>query len=376
MCAGIIKEVIDHVDQQEKNAFVNENNTLHFDFNNQMLELLFNQPPFPIDGDISLKSKIFYVEKGNNIIKEIIDTENNNIELEFEYDLNKSDIQLIKDVFELLKNQSFESYENNILKLDSVSTALNEINRKINIIEAGIEDEEILRYSNGMEETKRHIVRLIENKGALQNQIKQLHQNIESNKRALQIALNKIDVSEKKQRKYYIVNKYIQTLKTFIDEQKADKCAAFETAILEELQKLMHKLQNNQNNFIAAVKVTLLPDDDGLNILLYNNNGEIRHKEMLSQGEKQIYISCLIKAIIALSIKEFPVFIDTPLGKLDDEHIKNTLLNYYPDLSSQVVLMATSNEIPQSRYKLLIDKVALAYTLENENNNTTIKKFN
>jgi DNA sulfur modification protein DndD len=139
------------------------------------------------------------------------------------------------------------------------------------------------------------------------------------------------------------------------------------------MQKLMHKLQDDNNNFIAAVKAETLPDNDGLKITLLDNKGNIRHKESFSQGEKQIYISSLVKAILSLSIQEFPIFIDTPLGRLDDEHIKNILLNYYPDLASQVVLMATNNEIPPSRYKLVSENVSQTYLLENVNNKTTFK---
>jgi DNA sulfur modification protein DndD len=141
------------------------------------------------------------------------------------------------------------------------------------------------------------------------------------------------------------------------------------------MQKLMHKLQDgNNDNFIAGVKAEPLPDNDGLKITLLDKDGMTRHKESLSQGEKQIYISSLIKAILSLSIQEFPIFIDTPLGRLDDEHIKNILLNYYPDLASQVVLMATNNEIPPSRYKLMQINVAQTYLLENKNNTTNFKQ--
>jgi DNA sulfur modification protein DndD len=141
------------------------------------------------------------------------------------------------------------------------------------------------------------------------------------------------------------------------------------------MKKLMHKLKDaGNNNFIAAVKVDILPDNDGLKILLYDNEGNVRQKESLSQGEKQIYISSLIKAILSLSIQEFPIFIDTPLGRLDDDHIKQILLYYYPDLAGQVILMATNNEIPPSRLKLVKDCVSKTYLLENRNNQTNFKQ--
>ena len=191
----------------------------------------------------------------------------------------------------------------------------------------------------------------------------------------MQILLKKIDVSEQKKKKLEKANLYIDSLKKFVAEQKSIKCTLLEKSIFNEMKKLMHKLQDDKNfSFIAAVKAQQLPDNDGLKITLLDNQGNIRQKESLSQGEKQIYISSLIKAILSLSIQEYPIFIDTPLGRLDDEHIKSILINYYPDLASQVVLMATNNEIPPSRFKMMKQNVATTYLLVNKTNNTTFKK--
>ena len=65
-----------------------------------------------------------------------------------------------------------------------------------------------------------------------------------------------------------------------------------------------------------------------------------------------------IKAILKESVQSLPIFIDTPLGRLDDEHIKNILLYYYPDLSEQVVILSTNNEITPRRYKDIEESVS------------------
>lgn len=138
--------------------------------------------------------------------------------------------------------------------------------------------------------------------------------------------------------------------------------------------QLMHKLKDGSNaKFIAAVKAETLPNNDGLKISLFDADGNITPKESLSMGEKQIYISSLVKAILSLAVQDYPIFIDTPLGRLDHEHINNFLVSYYPNLASQVVLMATNNEIPPSRFKLVKEYVANAYLLESNNNQTKFK---
>ena len=69
---------------------------------------------------------------------------------------------------------------------------------------------------------------------------------------------------------------------------------------------------------------------------------------------------------------ELPVFIDTPLGRLDQEHRDNILTNYYPELSEQVVILSTNTEIRVSDFPKIKKHIARTYRLENTNNKTAI----
>jgi DNA sulfur modification protein DndD len=372
--AGKLEEVTEHLEKQEQDSALQEKRNELIEKNNTLLEKLFNNPPFPVDGDISFSKKIFYAEKAKKIIEDVFGKVEDRNELEFEHDLNKSDKDLITETFQYIRKQSKDIFEQTIDNFNRVKNEISEIERLIKKFESDQQDEEVIKYTNNKNDAERKIEKIIEDRGALQSQVSQLKKTIESDNQRLQILIKKTEVSEQKRKKLDKANQYIKTLNSFIDEQKRSKCATLEIGIFEEMQKLMHKLQDrNNNNFVAGVKAEPLPDNDGLKIILLDNEGIIRHKETLSQGEKQIYISSLIKAILSLSIQEFPIFIDTPLGRLDDEHIKNILLNYYPDLASQVILMATNNEIPPSRFKLMQSNVAQTYLLENKNNCTKFK---
>jgi len=135
----------------------------------------------------------------------------------------------------------------------------------------------------------------------------------------------------------------------------------------------MHKLQTDNSRFIEETKIDILPDGKGLKVSILDADGKEVPKDSFSTGEKQIYISCLIKAILKESIQNFPIFIDTPLGRLDHEHIENILKEYYPELSSQVILLATNNEITPKRYNSIISKVAKSYLIMNENKKSYFK---
>lgn len=107
--------------------------------------------------------------------------------------------------------------------------------------------------------------------------------------------------------------------------------------------------------------------------LLDQEDKEIR-KESLSSGEKQVYISCLIKAILNESIQGLPIFIDTPLGRLDEEHRDSLTKKYYPKLSEQVVLFSTNSEITPKRYKDISQYISKSYLLVNDGLNTNLEQ--
>lgn len=82
-----------------------------------------------------------------------------------------------------------------------------------------------------------------------------------------------------------------------------------------------------------------------------------------SNGEKQIYILCLIWAIIKTSGVEIPFIIDTPYARIDDTH-RNSLTNtYLPNISKQVIILSTNKEIDTELYKVIEPYVCNEYLL-------------
>lgn len=90
-----------------------------------------------------------------------------------------------------------------------------------------------------------------------------------------------------------------------------------------------------------------------------------------SNGEKQIYILCLIWSIIKSSGIEIPFIIDTPYARIDETH-RNSLTNtYLPNISKQVILLSTNKEIDSELYKVIKPYVCNEYLLLY---NTTLRK--
>lgn len=370
---GKLEEINEQLDIQNKNELSNntlKENSLKID---SFIERLFNQPPEPENSTMSLKDKMFYYNKAQTLGKELFSQENVITELEFYHDLNNAEKKLIYDAINLVNIQSKDLFETTIDKYNEVKIELIKSTKTLNKIDADLEDEIILEYSSKKESAERKVAEynqiIGKNKGSINKQQKDI---IRLNQQ-YQNLLKKVEINQKNRLKINKATEYLHVLKSFVHEQKKQKKDSLANSILNEMQKLMHKLNTKINHFITDVKVTILADGNGMKITLYNSEDKEIKKEILSQGEKQLYISSLIKAILKEATQSLPIFIDTPLGRLDDEHIKNILLYYYPDLSEQVVILSTNNEITPKRYKDISENVSKAYLLMNDGINTILK---
>lgn len=94
-----------------------------------------------------------------------------------------------------------------------------------------------------------------------------------------------------------------------------------------------------------------------------------------SNGEKQIYILCLIWAIIKSSGVEIPFIIDTPYARIDETHRNSLTTTYLPNISKQVIILSTNKEIDSELYKVVKPYVCDEYLLlyNNELRKTEVK---
>lgn len=373
MLGGKIEEVVEQIEIQEKLYTENElNNDTRIKLD-RFIEKLFNHPPEPLDGSMTLKNKIFYSDKAQGILNELFIISGQNTKPEYELDLNNADKDLIFKSSALIGQQSKELFESTISGFNEIQLQIIEKEKQLRIIDSDLQDETLLETITNKDEAERVLERIIADNGALANQKdKLLKDNIRLNQQ-YNLLLQKSNVNQVIKDKIAATNKYINTLQIFIDSQKKIKKDSLAKNLLFELKKLMHKLQSEDSSFIEDTQIDILPDGKGLKVSILDAEGNEVPKESFSTGEKQIYISCLIKSILKEAILNFPIFIDTPLGRLDHEHIENILKDYYPELSSQVVLLATNNEITPRRFNSISSKVAKSYLIVNENRKSNFK---
>src|SRR5690606_23235155 len=170
---------------------------------------------------------------------------------------------------------------------------LDSIRRKIRDAEKDAEDEYI---SNLRSEKERLDLRVMsiekdiydykEKIGGLKNDIKTLKQRQEELRK-------KIDNSRKYSAKEEKAQEVIDRLKGFIKSFKEEKKKSLESNILNELNILMHK-----KGFIKKVAVDINQSGDDVDINLFNSRNEKIDKGSLSMGERQMYASAILKALV------------------------------------------------------------------------------
>jgi DNA sulfur modification protein DndD len=374
--SGKLEEVNEHLDLQEANLvfgkIASENSAKIEEF----IELLFNKPPEPENSSFSLKDKMFYFEKAQDLSHKLFNQQdkNDNAELVFEHDLSNADKKMIQDTIDLVNTQSKDFFESTIDEFNATKIKLSVSTNTLNKVDADLEDDIILEYNSKKEKADFQLSEANQQIGENKANISKEEMNVKRLNQSYQDLLKKVEINKKNKIKIAKSSEYLDVLKKFIFEQKEQKKESLAKNILEEMQKLMHKLNTSGSQFVSDVKVTILAEGNGMKITLYNSDDEEIKKEVLSQGEKQLYVSSLIKAILKESIQSLPIFIDTPLGRLDGEHIKNILLYYYPDLSQQVVILSTNNEITPKRFNDISESVSKSYLLVNDGINTKLKK--
>jgi len=185
------------------------------------------------------------------------------------------------------------------------------------------------------------------------------HNDITQKERQLSELTKKFDISERNQDKDYLSDKLANGLRDYVAKFKERKKKSLEAQILKGLQMLMHK-----KGFIQKVEVEIIGED--IDIHLLNKRKERIRKDSLSKGEQQMYATALLRGLVEESEIEFPVFIDSPMQKFDEEHARNIIQFFYPSIAEQVIIFPLINkELTEREYTLLSEHVAGAYFIVN-----------
>lgn len=111
---------------------------------------------------------------------------------------------------------------------------------------------------------------------------------------------------------------------------------------IEEHTTSIHRQVTNKPDEYMAVKVK--PD---YTLGIENINGDVISPEEISAGEKEALSFAFISGLNLASDASAPLMMDTPFGHLDNTHQKN-IVKSLPQIPSQVILLATDRDLPET----------------------------
>lgn len=128
---------------------------------------------------------------------------------------------------------------------------------------------------------------------------------------------------------------------------------ALEYFHLDTIQELKHLL----SQYLTGEQLSLL---DEQTVSLYKR----MELSQLSKGEKQVFILALYWAIIKTSGQSIPFVIDTPYARIDTEHREQIAKLFLPNISDQVIILSTDEEVVGRYQKILEPHIAHKYLLD------------
>jgi DNA sulfur modification protein DndD len=265
-------------------------------------------------------------------------------------------IELIDDAFDWGRLETLTKSHNVLIN----SLSLNQVS-----LESAPKDDQIGPIFSELTKTSREL-------GEIQNELDYL-ENLEAQEKTIITLLNsqiRINLTKRKIDKKRLAGlemgpKVQDVLEDYSNILRNKKLELLERYILEGLTTLLHK-----TNFIEKVQI----NKETFEIKLFKGNDDEITKDMLSKGELQMYSTSIVQALAKTSGRPLPFMIDTPLARLDEEHRKSLVSDFYPKASHQTIILSTDSEINYEHYKELAPYIAKSFVIsyDSENGKTVI----
>ncbi len=210
---------------------------------------------------------------------------------------------------------------------------------------------------------------MLEKSGLLREQLGRLQQEqveIEADLQRLGADLAKMRKQiEDRQSKREATTQAKKAIRLAQDAQKAlhafiKKLAPEKLTLLKENFEHMYKLLRKPEDPVHKIEI----DKDTWRVILYDNKNRPLEKRVFSAGMKQMYALSLLWALSKASGREFPIVIDTPVGRLDKKNRWAIFEKYLPKAGQQVIVLSTDTEVDLEAAKKLAPHVAKQYRLE------------
>ena len=208
-------------------------------------------------------------------------------------------------------------------------------------------DENIRRYSEDI--------------GRFISRTEEINENLKKEKQQREILAKKISLSNDVKRYDDELGRLIHILDEYIRAYKKRKLESLQKKIASKLKDFMHK-----KDLIKDVEIYAIGNEIVINLIDMQNKAIDQNS--LSMGERQLFSSAILGSLVEETDYDFPVFIDSPLQKLDISHSSNILQKFYPTVSKQVVMFPLLyKELTEMEYELINPKVSKVFKINHNN---------
>lgn len=136
------------------------------------------------------------------------------------------------------------------------------------------------------------------------------------------------------------------------------------TDCVQKLEYDINKMYNQLKNKKDMVKyISILPD---YSLKLTGFDNSIVLVRFISEGEKGILMYAIMYALLNISKSKLPLIIDSPLGRMDSEHVGNLVSKLYPVFGNQVFILSHDREITHDMLPQLDSVLSKTFLLSND----------
>lgn len=294
-------------------------------------------------------SKILNQEINSILLNAI--NKNKNKKIEMLHDLTLSDIEKIKNFLHTPNKNINKNYEKNLkereqnnIEINGIKNEMKQIPNEKYVMDSFEETNKIKlknqQIEKSIEEFEKRIQAINEEKESINTKIEKIEEEI-------------ICVGEDNKKITYI-NRILSILNKYMKEM-----IKLNSKNLENTISRMYYSLSNKEDMVKEIKV----DPDSFTTQLYDFDGNLISKKVISEGEKEIYAISVLWGLSTISHHKLPMIIDTPLSKLDNTHVNNIVNNFLPKASDQVILLSQDREIDQNVYSKLKEHIYQSYTI-------------
>lgn len=263
------------------------------------------------------------------------------------------------------------SFESLATKYSKAKAELYSIDKKIREAEKNAESEYIQSLRRRKKEKEDIVSDLHQEIASLNIEIELAKDRIKASKQKKEILSKKIDVSQKNKAVDDEATHLIHIIQKFLLKFKDEKKKALEKKLKDKLISFLHK-----KDLVSSVVVDIQGNGEDVDINLFDANNKKIDKGILSMGERQMFASALLGALVEETGLAFPVFIDSPMQKFDINHSQNILTKFYPNVSKQVILFPLLlKELTEKEYSLINGYVSKTYLIENSKKGSSFKEI-